>query len=166
MKNLSIVLYFSIGAAAGSIVTWKLLRTKYEKLVKEEIESVKETFSRLNKHEESEEKEEVYHEIASNYIKESEEGEDMTLNDIDPYVIPPEEFGSIEEYDTESLTYYADGVLTDDFDNEIEDVDFMVGKDSLTHFGEYEDDSVFVRNDRIKTDFEILLDVRNFREDN
>ena len=81
-----------------------------------------------------------------------------------PYVICPEEFGEMDEYETESLTYYADGVLTDDFDNEIEDVDDLVGEESLSTFGDYEDDSVFVRNDKYKTDYEILLDDRKFSE--
>lgn len=73
-----------------------------------------------------------------------------------PYVIKPEEFGN-GDYETVSFTYYSDGVLTDDFDNPIEDIDYYVGEESLDHFGEYEDDSVFVRNDNLKTDFEILL---------
>ena len=39
-------------------------------------------------------------------------------------------------------------------------MDNVVGLESLAHFGEYEDDSVFVRNDRLKCDYEILLDQR------
>ena len=40
--------------------------------------------------------------------------------------------------------------------------DDVVGMESLTHFGEYEDDSVFVRNDRLKCDYEILMDERTY----
>lgn len=40
------LLMFATGAAIGSVVTWKLLEAKYEQLVKEEIESVKEVFGR------------------------------------------------------------------------------------------------------------------------
>lgn len=36
---------FAIGAAAGSVVTWKLVKTKYERIANEEIESVKEVYS-------------------------------------------------------------------------------------------------------------------------
>ena len=36
--------------------------------------------------------------------------------------------------------------------------------DALNHFGEYEDDSVFVRCDERKCDYEILLDQRSFSE--
>ena len=43
-------------------------------------------------------------------------------------------------------------------------MDEIVGKESLNHFGEYEDDSVFVRNDRLKRDYEILLDQRNYSD--
>ena len=83
-----------------------------------------------------------------------------------PYVISPEEFGEMEDegYETISLIYYADKVLTDDDNELVEDVENTVGTESLTHFGEYEDDSVFVRNDRLKADYEILLDTRNYSD--
>ena len=81
-----------------------------------------------------------------------------------PYVIRPEEFGEIEEYECISLTYYHDKVLADGDDVMIKDVEDLIGSESLSHFGKYEDDSVFVRNDRIKCDFEILLDDRKYSE--
>ena len=40
---------FTTGAAIGSLVTWKVIKTKYERLAQEEIDSVKEEFSRLSK---------------------------------------------------------------------------------------------------------------------
>ena len=81
-----------------------------------------------------------------------------------PYVIAPEEFGEMDGYNTISLTYYADNVLADDIDELVEDVDETVGLDSLNHFGEYEDDSVFVRNDRLRSDYEILRDNRTYED--
>lgn len=76
-----------------------------------------------------------------------------------PYVISPLEFGEKEDegYTTVSLMFYSDGLLADDMGEVIENIDETVGVDSLNHFGEYEDDSVFVRNDRLKIDYEILL---------
>ena len=79
-----------------------------------------------------------------------------------PYVIYPEEFGAISDHETISLTYYADGTLTDDDNVKIDDIEGTVGLDSLTHFHEYEDDSVFVRNERLKCDYEILFDMREY----
>ena len=81
-----------------------------------------------------------------------------------PYVIKPYEFGEIEEYEQISLNYFADEVLTDEDNEIIDNVDEIVGVESLTHFGEYEDDSVFVRNERLRTDYEILLDRRNYSD--
>lgn len=81
-----------------------------------------------------------------------------------PYIITPEQFGEIEEYEKISLVYYSDGVLTDENDELIDDIEEIVGEDSLNHFGEYEEDSVFVRNDSRKCDYEILMDLRKFED--
>jgi hypothetical protein len=84
----------------------------------------------------------------------------------EPYVITPEQFSELdyEGYATETLTYYADGVLTDFLDNVIENVDDVVGEESLEHFGEYEEDTVFVRNDHLMTGYEIQRDNRTYAE--
>ena len=85
-----------------------------------------------------------------------------------PYVISPDDFGELDGYETSSLTYYADGVLEDDYYVVIEEdaVDDMVGIESLEHFGDYENDTVFVRNEKLKTDFEIQRDLRKYSEIN
>lgn len=82
----------------------------------------------------------------------------------DPYVISPEEFGEDDTYDTINLTYYADGVLADENDEEVENVDGTIGLDSLETFGTYEDDSVHVKNDRLRAYYEILRDERNYKD--
>lgn len=81
-----------------------------------------------------------------------------------PYIISPEEFGESGNYTQISLTYYSDGVLADDEDEIIEDIDDTVGEDFADHFGDYEDDSVFVRNDRLRCDYEILKDNRSYHD--
>lgn len=81
-----------------------------------------------------------------------------------PYIIPPEDFGDYPDYETISLTYYNDKVLTDEYNEIVDDIDDLIGEDSLNHFGEYEDDSVFVRNDALKVDYEILLDSANYSD--
>lgn len=80
-----------------------------------------------------------------------------------PYVVSPEEFGE-KGYTVISLSYYADGVLADEDDHVVEDVDAVIGYESLEHFGEYENDSVHVRNDRLRCDYEILIDLREYSE--
>lgn len=97
--------------------------------------------------------------------EENEEDDEDEMEDTDaPYVISPDEFGEMLGYETISLSYYEDKVLTDEDDNVIEDVGSTVGWESLDHFGEYEDDSVFVRNDKRKCDYEILLEPRKYSD--
>lgn len=48
--------------------------------------------------------------------------------------------------------------------NIIRNVDEIVGEESLDHFGEYEEDTVYVRNEELETDFEILKDDSNYRD--
>ena len=75
----------------------------------------------------------------------------------------PDEFGEFEDYTKVSLTYFADGVLADECGEIVDDVEEIIG-DGLDHFGEYEDDSVFVRSDAKRCDYEILKDLRDFSD--
>lgn len=175
IKNVSI---FIAGAAIGSAVTWKLVKNKYEQIANEEIASVKEHFSKKaeSKVEEPKETEETelenfsaeeveeYLSLANDYAKSSEKGEGIVASGGDPYVITPEEFGEMDGYETKSLTYYACKTLEDENYEIVTNVDELIGKESLTHFGEYEDDCVHVRNDRLHIDFEILMDPRTYEE--
>lgn len=178
---------FATGAVIGSFVTWKMMDQKYRQMADEEIESMREYFSNKSKkiehveledtnydEEDEPEKYEVTEKDIRDYegvlekvnysgyttVSTKEVEKDMT----GPYVITPEEFGELKEYETVELTYYADFVLADDRDIPIEDVDDVIGLDSLDHFGEYEDDSVFVRDDGRKIDYQILLDPRNYSD--
>lgn len=83
------------------------------------------------------------------------------------YVITPEEFGTLDGYDEESLVYYkGDNVLAYESGKSItfKEMEEMVGAESLNHFGEYEDDSVYVRNNINKCDYEILMDLRKYSD--
>ena len=183
MSKAATVIGFVMGAAVGATVTWFIVKKRYERLAQEEIDSTKEALTRLYKTEDDKnpEVEEVESESSdeesstTNYysgavdalgygkvISHREPRNDIPKNTTRPFVIAPEEFGEIEEYDKVSLTLFADRVLADDNDEVIHNVEEIVGHDSLNHFGEYEDDSVFVRNDRLRCDYEILLDQRTY----
>lgn len=186
MKTLKYLVAFALGGAVGAAVTWKVADNYFNNLVEEEIRSVKERYGIVNRKKTEEDstdddedmsvkKEKVskkdikeYAKILSeekytNYQKpESLEEDDdwVTL----PYVISPDEFGEKDDYEMVTLTYFQDGYLCDDDGFLIEDVEGMVGKKSLETFGQYEEDSVFVRNEERKTDYEILLDYRNYTD--
>lgn len=86
----------------------------------------------------------------------------VTSGDV-PYVISPEEFDELEGYTPISLTYFADSVLADENGVIVDDVEEIIG-DALEHFGEYEEDAVFARNDAKRCDYEILKDERTYAE--
>lgn len=180
---------FVVGAVAGSAATWLYAKKYYERIAQEEIDSVKAVFSERkpdtvvknnNVQEENQHKADIaklkpdlvnyaaklQEEGYTNYTKHSEkiiEEKDVPMPN-KPYIISPEEFGESGNYMQISLTYYSDGVLADDEDEIIEDIDDTVGEDFADHFGDYEDDSVFVRNDRLRCDYEILKDNRSYHD--
>jgi hypothetical protein len=186
--KVTFLLAFSLGAAAGVAVSWRILKTKYEREAREEISEAREEFYKKMKlagvveNDETEpettdtvkstgESAEIrdYRELVTkegyvDYSSVNEEKKRVEPSKDEPYVITPEEFGEIDEYETITLTHYDDGVLTDDADEPIEDVASMVPVDYAMHFGEFEDDSVHVRNDSLKCDYEILRDQRKYTD--
>lgn len=82
---------------------------------------------------------------------------------VQPYVIAPEEYGDREDFDTKSWTYYSDFVLVDEEGEIVVDPESIIG-DALAHFGDYEDDSVYVRNEETECDYEILKHEKTFSE--
>ena len=183
-RKLSSILLFTAGAAVGSLVTWRYFKSKYE-IVEDKIEE--ETEEAEGEHKEEnlgglESKLNYKKPPLKEYVKmvedngyvpktHMEEVEEEIANgewgdkDVyEPYIIRPEEYGELHAYETLSLNYYADGVLTDELDNPIEDVESLVPADFADHFGEYEDDVVHVRNDNLECDYEILRDLRKFTD--
>lgn len=159
MNNSIINLFiFLAGAAVGSGITYYLLNREdqYEIISGEEPE-------KSDSNDENSLKKEYYNIITDNGYTTDTEKEVSDKMENKPYVIPPDEFDMMD-YDTSSLTYYSDGILVDECNNKIDDIDDVIGLESLDHFGEYEDDSVFVRNDKLKIDYEILLDVRKYED--
>lgn len=116
-----------------------------------------------------------YHNIVSGYRSsedfEKENVEEGGMGDLDeapyingPYVISPDDFRcSPPGYNAQSLDYFADGVLSDGWGT-VMDIDSTIGEDSLGHFGEYVDDILYVRNERLEIDYEITCDPRTYRE--
>lgn len=81
-----------------------------------------------------------------------------------PYVIRPEEFDTLDNYDAVCYTYYADGVLVDEDEDplEIPEIATAIGLDFASHFGDYDEDSVHIRNDLRRIDYEIVRDLRKY----
>lgn len=182
---------FLAGATVGAAATWLYAKKHYEQIAQEEIDSVKAAFAErkdltINKQptediEANKKKADMAklkpdivdyaaklqehgytnYSAKSEKIDEQEDSDSMVEG---PRIISPEEYGEIDDYTQLNLTYYSDGTLADDGDEIVDDIDETVGSDFAEHFGDYEDDSVFVRNDRLKCDYEILKDNRSYKD--
>lgn len=76
-----------------------------------------------------------------------------------PYVISPEAFAN-EHNDFAKLTlvYYEDNEVLLNDQEECVDIGTDIGYDAINHFGEYEKDAVFIRNEALGNDYEVLLE--------
>lgn len=194
MKNIIFLLLGAAGGSAITyFVMDSKLKTKYEELYEKDIQSSKEFYehkvAELNERlkdiaeknvaekgsnvieyakehetyipEEDEEDddsdyyEEVYNDIAETYSGRSAE---------EPYVISPDEYGENHDYEQIELVYYSDGVLADDENDRIRNPEELIGENTLDSFGEYEDDAVYVRNEKFRCEYAILRDYRPYSE--
>jgi hypothetical protein len=180
-NGLKFTFTFTTGAAVGAAVSWFVLKTRYEQLAQEDARSVREEY--LKKYgtpesdtddeeneyarwaeenpSEAELDKEEYNELAGLYSNNLEKGGSDSMSINKPRVILPREFEEDPDYDVINLNYYADGVLADDMDEIVEDIEHTVG-DFKEHFGEYENDTVYVRNDELRCYYEICADDRNY----
>lgn len=170
-NNVKIIFGFTFGVAAGVAATWKFFKTKYETISREEIDSVKEVYSKRNNRDTNDcsaylkKQVEEYSNMVDDLSYKSnnkEKGGLDSMKECKIEVVPPDEFGAYDDYDLISITYYADRILADDGDYPIEDIEGTVGPDALDSFGEWEDDAVYVRNDERKCYYEILRDNENY----
>ena len=204
-KSIFGVIGFVLGAAAGSLVTWKLIEKKYMDMADDEIRSVKEMYrSKIVNSEVLDEKNddmfitretpeltdegkklvEKLNELTTSYASDDDKPDytaysqakekrnvfddamptEPEVKHDEPYIIDPTEFGEFSEYEQRELTYYKDGVICENDTDMIDPYDILGDIDVADHFGEYENDRVFVRDDRRQVDYEILRDERTFME--
>lgn len=187
MGKTSSLIAFMLGMAVGSAATWQILKNRYARQAEEEIASVK-AFYQSKQESRTQEPNDTPQEAAdralhkpsvaeyakllrqrgyTNYSDGSEaeekpEQEEERPAD-EPYVISPDDFGDQSDYDKISLVYFADGVLADEDNDPLDDPEEIVG-DALEHFGEYDNNAVYVRNDGKKCDYEVLRDLRRFSD--
>lgn len=225
-RNLLVSIAFIAGVATGIAATVTYAKKKYAKIAQEEIDSVKEIYSKKDDDEDINEVEkEIYYdrpeiedepepepeeefveefrpatpeeakayERATRHYRELAEVDEKTLEEKvreksinivrdcnritseggnkvladKPYIIKPNEFGE-QDYDEVTLVYYADGKFTSydtgDLMDEFEIEDAIGDIDPSVHFGDYEEDSVFIRNDERGIDYEVLRDEDPYEE--
>lgn len=173
---LSKIMIFVAGAGIGSAITYKLVKKQYDQIIQEEIDSVKEAFSNKpdstdaekSEEEEPEPEKVKYRSIVdeAGYATESEKEEEEEEEDMEkPHIISPEEFGD-SDYAVLTLTYFLDGTVLNDRNKIVTNVEELIGEGFAKHFGDYPEDpdTVYVRNDKLEIDFEVLKDYREYSE--
>lgn len=162
--KLSEVIAFATGAVIGAVVAWKVVENKYERyleelFVEEEEDDIEEEIEPESHA--IEEMRSAYNNIAQyhGYLpKEEKEVEG-------PYIISGDEFDKNTDYNKESLDCYADGVITDIGGDVIDFTKDLIGDiDPMKHFEEHDVDTVYVRNEESKCDYEILRNERNYND--
>ncbi len=182
---------FTTGAAIGSLVTWKIMKTRCDQHIREEVEAFKKEWPKYAggsvktepvdwddfEDDDEDEDEEYdpdvivdYHRIANRYDSalngEEGGGDDVVLCVNGPVVITPDEFNSMEQgWSMYALTYYAgDGILADDWLVE-KDIEDTIGEEALECFGEHADeDVVHVRNEQNEAHYEVVRDPRCYAD--
>lgn len=178
MKSIKGIFIFVIGVVSGTFAGAQIAKKKYEEIANEEIEEIRAYYKEratelpeqtveMTRDEEEPKVEEIeiieerkqYDNIIKrgNYMAVDEEEQNNVCDEA--YPIDPSEFGNDGKNATETLTYFADGVLVNEVDEVVEDPDLVVGRHHIDIFNEFPDATcVYVRNDLDGTDYEILKD--------
>ena len=172
------ILVFALGVGVGIGASYKFisdkLTAKHEKDISKEKESIKKTYSEYYGKNESEDKKKTeeakekkdkkaednvikkYEELAAEYSEEVA----STVTDSpeamadDVYEITDDEYGEIG-YEELDLFYYRNGVLTDDNDEIMEDVEIATSIGSTDILDNRKSDGTYcyIRNDELQIDY-------------
>ena len=181
------VLIFATGVVIGSIMTARLIKDKYEKIAEDEIADMRDYYnekrkklSDLTEDTVSEEKisgitdeeKEEYDRQLTNYnrmFSSGEETKNVTEDDEESddddgiTLLHPQEFGTLDDYETAFLEYYTDGYVIDEFGDVVDDPERLLGKEALGSIGKYSEDVIHVRNESEMTDFEVLKIAHDYK---
>lgn len=172
-SNLKALISFVLGGSIGATATYFVFKKREKKMMdevhgylehRENIDSAKESVKVCNDEEVEIMKKQITNEDRTNYHKIIS---DSNYEDPSDHirVMPPEEAGEDEDFEVVELMYYADGILAYyDNDQIVQSPELSVGSDFASHFGEYEDDAVYIRNDELGMEYAILRSEKTYRE--
>ena len=169
------ILVFALGVGVGIGASYKFindkLTAKHEEAIAKEKESIKKTYSEYYGKNESEDKKkteeakekkdkkaednvvEKYEELAAEYSEEVASTVTESVKDV-VYEITDDEYGEIG-YEELDLFYYRNGVLTDDNDEIMEDVEIATSIGSREILDNRKSDGTYcyIRNDELQIDY-------------
>lgn len=110
----------------------------------------------------------IYNDKAKNDEEIKPKVKPLAEDNYPPYVINEDEYGEFDDYDTKNLTYFMEDkkLVDEDIEDVIKDVDSLIGLENLKIFDDFPDcTGIYVRNDDLKIDFEILKDDFSWSEE-
>lgn len=147
--------------------TQKIESKKVEKITKEDIDQAKETDKAFEKAYEK-----MNRELIKRHGYSGDDAETIVRDELpddqkeSPYGISDEDFLlTNREYNKIALLYYDDGVLATEDGTVVEDVLYVLGPHWMMEVGKYEDDTAYIRNDRIGSDYEIIIEHLNYADE-
>ena len=177
MKSL---LTFVAGLAIGAGITYVIQKNRYEEMIQEEVEDLREHYKGKEGKSNTEKKEvkeqvdkmtsEEYEESIGrvhSLVREnrytSVEDENLNTETEPPFVVTPDDFGTVPWFDCDTFYYHTDDIIANDSQEMIDedDVQRILGLSTpeiYEQFGIYEDDAVYIRNTALKCDYEVLRD--------
>lgn len=169
MSKITGFLIFATGFLGGSISAYFALKKRFDILMEEEIQSVKESYEKLNSsdiEDSCEESDDIVGQFIYNDDDQNTPGEqeEPQKNFEVPYLIPPNEFNEVYGYETATLTLYSDGVIADEDMEIVDDVDEILGEENLQQLRDGETNCVYIRNDSKYCDYEVLIDFGIFED--
>ena len=171
MKNaMHDILLFGAGFAAGAYFMHTVMRRAYDEKYRKEVQDLKAHWEKREANlDEEVEKKAVLNESLIAFDVTPGEHELVFRTESDPEdirkpeqaieIIEPDEFGADENYETSFLSFYADGKLVFDGEDEPmdeDDISRAIGDEALKHFGEFMPNTIHVRNHNYHKDYEIL----------
>lgn len=183
---------FLAGAGIGAGISFIVTKKKYEKLIIEEVDTLRKKYKveegsatdkinniknyiseHYNISEKSvdnsddivfvrEEEEDLEEEMAESEFPE----EEPEMSKI-PYPITPEEYfeGKDSGIAKRALVYYAgDDTLLDEMSEEVQELS-QIGVENLRYFGKYEDMRLYIRNEAICEDYEVIFEEGKWHPD-
>lgn len=169
------VLCFMVGAAAGFGAATYFMKSKYEAMVDEEVKSVMEWAKKkekepLNNDEPEElshgEEVEKFNEISQNYNRISEKVQKV-MDEYKPYRISEGDYViDDDEYAKITLEYYTEDDDLYEGSEFISNIEGTIGQDNMDFFASVDDDIMYIRNEKYKTDYEICRILGGYSEGN
>lgn len=172
-KGAACTVSFAVGAAIGFIFAEQKLKKKYDQMVEQEVESIKASFKKYQIP--SEDKDAKEADAAANL-----ENYETLINDLGystvtdavdeiqdktHVIITEDDFSALDDYESFSLIYLADGVLVDDDYDRMseEEIAWAIGNTDLGAFADDETvDTMYVKNTKLKVAYEIIKDDQTY----